>query len=74
MEILFEVLKVILPAIIAGLFTFFVTKYTYNSNRPLDKMEVAYSRIYYPLYKIVSDKKMNDYIDEVIKKKQIVFC
>lgn len=74
MEILFEVLKVILPAIIAGLFTFFVTKYTYNSNRPLDKMEVAYSRIYYPLYKIVSDKKMNDYIDEVIKKSKLYFA
>lgn len=65
METLFEILKVILPAIITSLFTFFITKYTYNNNRPLDKIEIAYNRIYYPIYKIISDKNID--INEVIK-------
>lgn len=55
METLFEILKVILPAVITSLFTFFITKYTYNNNRPLDKIEMAYNRIYYPIYKNVFD-------------------
>lgn len=66
MEIVFEILKVALPAITTGLFTFIITKYTYNKNRPLDKLEIAYNRIYYPIYKIVSDKNIN--IDIAINK------
>ena len=73
MEILFEVLKIILPAIIAGLFTFFVTKYTYNNNRPLDKIEIAYNRIYYLLCKIISNKNINGDINEVIKRSKLYF-
>ncbi len=73
METLFEILKVILPAIITSLFTFFITKYTYNNNRPLDKMEIAYNRIYFPIYKIISDKNMSDDIDEVIKRSKSYF-
>lgn len=63
---LFETLKVILPAITAGLFTFFITKYTYNKNRPLDKLEIAYNRIYYPIYKMISDDNLC--MDEIINK------
>lgn len=59
MEMVFDILKVVLPAITTGLFTFIITKYTYNKNRPLDKLEIAYNRIYYPIYKIVSDKNIN---------------
>ena len=59
MEIVFDILKAILPAIIAGLFTFIITKYTYNKNRPLDKLEIAYNRIYYPISKIISDKDIS---------------
>lgn len=73
METIFEILKVILPAIITSLFTFFITKYTYNNNRPLDKMEIAYNRIYFPIYKIISDKNMSDDIDEVIKRSKSYF-
>ena len=47
MEIILNLFKVILPAITTGLFTFFITKYTYNRNRPIDKIEIAYDRIYY---------------------------
>lgn len=73
MKIMFEILKIILPAIITGLFTFFITKYTYNKNRPLDKFEIAYNRIYYPLYRIISDKNINNNINIVINKSKTCF-
>lgn len=73
METIFEILKVILPAIIAGLFTFLITKYTYNKNRPLDKLEIAYNRVYYPIYRIISDKNTNNDIDNVINKIKTYF-
>jgi len=59
METIFEILKIILPAITTGVFTFFVTKYTYGKNRPLDKFEIAYNRVYYPLYRMISNDNMN---------------
>lgn len=71
MKTLFEILKVILPAIITGLFTFLITKYTYNRNIPLDKLEITYNRIYYPLYKIISDKNISENINEVINQSRI---
>lgn len=73
METLFEILKVILPAVITSLFTFFITRYTYNNNRPLDKLEIAYNRIYYPIYKIISDKNIDKNINEVIKRSKSYF-
>lgn len=75
MEIIFEILKVILPVIITGLFTFLITKYTYNKNRPLDKMEIAYNRVYYPLYIIIhnSNENLNDDVDLIIKKSENYF-
>lgn len=72
-EITYEMLKAMLPAIIAGLFTFFITKYTYYKNRPLDKLEKAYNRIYYPLYRIISDENINSNINYVINKSRIYF-
>ena len=53
MESFIEVLKVILPALITGIFTFIVTKYNYNRNVPLDNMKIAYNRIYYPIYRVI---------------------
>lgn len=50
MNTFIEILKVILPACITGLVTFMITKYTYYRNVPLDKMEITYNRVYYPLY------------------------
>lgn len=73
MEILFEVLKVILPAIISGFFTFIVTKYTYNRNQPLDKLETAYDKVYYPLYKLVYDSDYSNEIDILINKSKRYF-
>lgn len=67
METLFEIAKSILPAIITGIITFLITKYTYNNNRPLDKLEIAYNRIYYPLYKLIKNENIKD-IDFIIDK------
>lgn len=72
MEAVFETLKIVLPAIITGLFTFLITKYTYNKNRPLDKIEIAYNRVYYPLYRIISNENINN-INDVINKSKIYF-
>lgn len=67
MEILFEILKIVLPAIIGGLFT----KYTYNKNMPLDKLEIAYNRIYHPIYRIIFDKNIGEDINQVINRSKI---
>lgn len=61
MEIVFEILKIVLPAILTGLSTFFITKYTYNKNIPLDKLEISYNRIYYPLYEHINNKNDTSY-------------
>lgn len=72
MKAFYELIKVILPPIIAGFFTFLVTKYTYNKKIPLDKMEVAYNRIYYPIFKILYEKKefVSSNVDDIISKIQ----
>ena len=64
MESFIEILKIILPTFITGIFTFIVTKYNYNKNVPLDNMKIAY----YPLYKIINNNKEynKENIDDVI--------
>lgn len=68
MNVLFEILKITLPVIITGVITFLITKYTYNNNRPLDKLEIAYDRVYYPLYKLIKNESINKNIDLIISK------
>lgn len=68
-EIIFELLKGVLPAVIAGLFTFLVTKYTYNK-KSLDKLEITYNRFYYPVYKIVSTETD---ITKIVDQSKIYF-
>lgn len=69
-----EILKIILPAIITGFFTFFITKYNYSKNVPLDKMEISYNKVYYPLYKIIYNNKEYKQIKNIKKIiKQISF-
>jgi hypothetical protein len=71
MESFIEILKIILPTLITGIFTFIVTKYNYNKNVPLDNMKIAYNRIYYPLYNIINNNKeynkedINDVINNI---------
>lgn len=65
-----DVLQAILPPVITGLITFLVTKYKYHRNIPLDKLQIAYDRVYYPIYRIIREgddkaiiiKKCNTYI------------
>ncbi len=71
MNIIFEISKAISPAIIAGLFTFLVAKYTYNRNTPLDNFNIAYNRVYYPLYRIILDKNNNE--EDIIAKSKFYF-
>lgn len=65
---LFQELKEIdgvVASIIAGFFTFIVTKYTYHKNVPLDKYEIAYNRVYYPIYSAIMGGNKNS---EIIEK------
>lgn len=74
-ETIFDILKNILPVVIAGLFSFFVAKYTYNKNTPLEKMEFAYNRVYYPLYRYIrnnNNQKDND-MEKIKKALKIYF-
>lgn len=70
-ETIFEIFKNILPVIIAGLFSFFVAKYTYNKNTPLEKMEFAYNRVYYPLYRYIRNNNNQKDIDMEKTKKAL---
>lgn len=54
MSVFIEILKIILPACITGLITFLVTRYTYKRNVPLDKFEISYNRVYYPIYRLLN--------------------
>lgn len=63
-----EILKIALPSCITGMITFFITKYNFHQNTPLDKYEFAYNRIYYPIYRLLMN---NTPIQElVIKSRQ----
>lgn len=73
MESFIEILKTILPAIVTGIFTFIVTKYNYTKNIPLDKMETAYDKIYYPIYKLLHKKEFKDTnLEQVIFETSII--
>lgn len=73
MENIFNILKIILPAITTSLFTFFITTYTYNRNKPLDKLEIAYNRVYYPLYRLIKQNNNDEDIDLIIMKAKFYF-
>ncbi|MBD5097667.1 MAG: hypothetical protein HDT40_11900 [Lachnospiraceae bacterium] len=64
-EQLFDIIKNTLPTIITCIFTFLITRYKYNKNIPLDKLEIAYNRVYYPLFRLIKD---NNDMDSVINK------
>lgn len=68
LNVLIDILPFVLPALSTGFFTFWVTIYKYNKNIPLDKLEVAYNRVYYPVIRAISDEKTGNDIDYVIKR------
>lgn len=66
MNSIFEMAKVVLPVLITNIFTFIITKYTYNRNTPLGKLEIAYDRIYYPIYRILhSENDMQKNMNQI---------
>ena len=67
MKIFIEIIKIVLPSLITGLSTFIVTKYNYNKNVPLDKMEISYNRIYYPIYQIIHKKDVMKNLNTTIE-------
>lgn len=66
-ERLFEFLRIAIPAIIAGISAFLLARYNYSKNRPLDKIEIAYNRIYYPIYRIVHKADYKSCIESIEK-------
>lgn len=66
----FEIVKIILPVIVSGVSTYVVTK---NNNRPTDKIEIAYNRIYHPLVlQMERFKDEDDYENLVNEVKKIL--
>jgi len=66
-NVFFDLLKVVLPATITSICTFFITKYTYNRNTPLNKLEIVYNEVYYPLYKLINNETNIDFIISKMK-------
>lgn len=64
MKILLEIINILLPAAVTGIFTFWTTKYAYSKDVPLQKMEIAYNRIYYPLYNLLQNIKYKNLTQE----------
>ena len=63
-----EVFKIISPAILTGLITFLITRYTYRRNIPLDKLEKAYDKVYYPIYCLIKSDKPKEKIVEKCRR------
>lgn len=71
METFLEIVKVILPACITGVVTFWVTKYNYYKDIPLDKLEITYNRVYYPIYHMVKYKNLE--LTQLIENCEVSF-
>lgn len=61
----------ITPTILTSVTGFLLGKYNYFQNRPLDKMEIAYDRVYYPIERIIGEKSIK--ISTVIDRTKIYF-
>lgn len=64
METIIKYLSEISPVLITGIFTIYIAVYTYQKNRPLDKIEKSYEYIYYPLYKKMRNQTMEELVQE----------
>lgn len=56
-----EVIWNLVGIVFTALTSFLITKYTYHRNRPLDKFEIAYDKIYYPIHQML--KVENEKLD-----------
>lgn len=68
---IFEILSPLIIAIITGVITFLITKYTYHNNKPLDKLEITYNRLYYPIYRLILNTQSVD--EDFIEKCNMYF-
>lgn len=66
-----ELLKVVLPTLFTGLITLLVARYTSNKNMPLDKLEITYNQVYFPIYRLISERKS---LDEIKAKSEKYIC
>lgn len=67
MTLMIRILLVVIPPVFTGIITFWITKYKYHKNRPLNRYEIAYNRVYYPLFSYLmkmelKKAKREDYI------------
>lgn len=57
--IVIEIIKIIFPTILGFIFSWILN----NRQKPNDHLEIAYNRIYYPLYRLIQNNKPDDNID-----------
>ena len=69
MDVILEISLELIPVVAAGIITFLTTKYSQNKKVPLDKMERAYNHVYYPLYRLVRNRKCSDINQEELQNK-----
>lgn len=62
-----EIIKIVTPVLLTGVITFLITRYTCRRNIPLDKMQIAYDRVYFPIYCLLFDDT-DENIDNIIKE------
>ena len=60
------------PTLLTSVTAFLMGRYNNFQNRPLDKMELAYNRVYYPVYRIMREDSIE--ISTVIEKTKKYFC
>ncbi len=72
LELLEKITKLdgVVAAIITGIFTYLITRYTCHKNLPVDKLEITYNRVYYPIYCLI---RSGDSTERVIEKCKIYF-
>lgn len=66
MSIIQNVLSPILPAVVTGLITFFITRYSYRNQTTIDKIEIAYDKFYYPVFQYIFKHPNLEEFDELI--------
>ncbi len=60
------------PTLLTSVTAFLVGRYNNFQNRPLDKMEIAYNRVYYPVYRIMKEDSIK--ISTVTERAKKYFC
>lgn len=65
-----EIIWNLTPVFVTGIITFLITKYEYHNNLPLDKLEIAYNRVYFPIYRMLNE---NAEQKDIIEKSQGYF-